>query len=340
MKRERPATGTMKFGGIGKRLSSGRLWLTMSAPLLWAGTAAALVTPQASLNTCQNAVKAAAAQFVQGKIAAVSTCLQAISGNIINKNVPVSTITAKACVSQFRKIHDTRGKGFSLEEKKAKAINKKCEPGQPGVQHNINDITGNAGGLVAAPGLDTNNIEAWCERFTGSATIATVSDWITCIDDSHECAGDTAISTQYPRALEWLGLVRPVMAGLTPPATDPTKISDALTALDTVKAAIDGTPVDNKPDIECGAPVPPVCSTACCYQEFGLGAQVSCFQYTGTGAEVAAFTANCNGKSSTPPGAWTMSAGAGPCGNPPDFPAHVACPPPNTVVIPQDATCP
>ncbi len=316
------------------------LGIIIGAGLLWAGTALAVTPAQKSLNSCQSAVKSAAAKFIQGKIAAVTTCLRAISGDMIaNGSASPSAVTARLCASQFRKIYDRRAKGLSLEEKRAAAIKKKCDPATV-LTININDITGNAGGLAPTPGIDTNNIEPWCQRFTGSATIGTLSDWITCIDDSHECAGDLAISAQYPRALEWLGLVRPLIEGLTAPASDLTKYSDAVTALDAVKSAIDGTPADNVPDIECGAPVPPVCSTACCYQEFSLGVQVSCFQYTGAGAEVATFTANCNGKSSTPPGAWTMSAAPGACGNPPDFPAHVACPPASTVVIPKDATCP
>ena len=74
---------------------------------------------------------------------------------------------------------------------------------------------------------------------------------MSCIQTAAECSVDAAISTQYPRALEWLDEVRPEMAGLTPPSNDATKVSDAVAGLDTVRAAIGGTG-NLTPTIQCG----------------------------------------------------------------------------------------
>jgi len=328
-------------GGHVIRVGGVLLGLVATAVVSWTGTVHGVPpTPQTSPNTWQSSVRTAAATFEKNKILAISTCLQKISGDIIKSNIAISTTTAKLCAAQFRKIKDSRMIGLSLEEKKAFAINKKCETGMSMVTHNINDITGNAGGAAPPPGIETNNIEAWCQNFGGSGTIATVQDWIDCIDNAHECAADLAISVQYPRALEWLNLVKPLIAALVAPATDPNKYTDAVTAISQVVDAIDGPDLNGVPSMQCGKAAPAVCSTACCYQEFSLGVQVSCFQYTGTATEVGSFSTVCAGKTSTPPPSWTMVAAAGVCGNPPDFPAHVACPAASTVVIPKDSSCP
>jgi hypothetical protein len=142
---------------------------------------------------------------------------------------------------------------------------------------------------------------------------------------------------------EWLTTIKPIMNTILPPSTDLSKTSDAVAGLTTVDNKIDSDG-DNKPDVSCGQAPAAVCSTACCYEEFSLGSQVSCFEFTGTAGQVSSFTTNCNGKASTPPGAWTMVASAGVCGNPPDFPTHVNCSsggtPGSYVQIPKDSSCP
>ena len=339
------------------RLSDGVfLGLVASAMFLGIGTAqAAPPTPSKSLDTCQNAVRTAAATFEKNKILAVSTCLQRISGDIIKNNGSITPTTARICVTNLRKIYDSRpGSTVSLIAKRDAAINKKCEPGMFNVTHNNNDITGNAGGNAPAPGIDTNNIESWCQRFTGNGTITDTADWIQCIDATHECAAAAAIAAQYPRALDWLGASK-LQAAITtlpaPPASDPNKYSDALKALNGSVSApvfvglipeIDGNPVDGMPDVQCPTIATPTCATACCYIEttVGITHPTSCFEYTGTVAEKNAFKTNCNGKGSNP-ALWVMTAADGVCASGAMF--GVACSsatPGIWVQIPKDSSCP
>ncbi len=221
------------------------------AALVCGGAAAFAATPQASLNGCQNAVKTAAAKYVSGKVAAIGGCLQAISTQLIKNNAD-ATKAAATCVSQFRLINDSRGFGKSLPEKLAAGISKACLPGpsNPNVTHSLGDILG-SGATVSQP-IDADNIALWCSHFGGGGTITSLADWINCIQVSQECAVDAAISTQYPRALEWLDAVKPKMGLLTAPGTDPNKITDAVAGLDAVRAAMAGPSAGTTPGMRCG----------------------------------------------------------------------------------------
>ncbi|HVM97107.1 MAG TPA: hypothetical protein VMT89_12015 [Candidatus Acidoferrales bacterium] len=300
-------------------------------------------TASSSLTNCQKAVKVETAKYLKKKQAAITACLQKVATRIVKSNLAIDNLSARLCVTQFRKLNDSRVVGASLIEKMTTNIKKKCEPGMPGVLHTFADIRGIMN-TVPQP-LKTTNIDTWCKRFGGDGSIDSVQEWINCLTQAHSCDADSGISVQYPRAIEWLGLVNTAIGALPPPpASDPNRNTDAATGVTNLKSELDGAVVDGLPDIECGVAPTPSCSTACCYQEFGLGSQVSCFQYTGTAAEVASFSAACNGKASTPPGAWSMTSSAGACGNPPDFPTHSACSsggtPGSFVLIPQDSTCP
>jgi len=345
-------------GGHVIRVGGVLLGLVATAVVSWTGTAYAFTPPpQTSLNTCQSAVRTAAATFEKNKILAISTCLQRISGDIIKSNVPITATTARICVTNLRKIYDSRGLNLSLIEKRDTAIKKKCEPGMLMVNHNNNDITGNAGGLapLVAPGIDTNNIETWCQRFTASGSITDTAGWIACIDATHECAAVTAIAAEYPRALEWFNashLQAAITALGAPPVSDPNKYSDAMKALlGSVSSPvfvglipeIDGSPVDEKPDVQCPALAPPpTCATACCYIEttVGISHPTSCFEYTGTTAEKNTFKTNCTGKGSNP-ALWLMTAADGACSTGATF--GVACSsatPSIWVQVPKDSSCP
>jgi hypothetical protein len=221
----------------------------LSAVFLCAGMAVALPTPEASLNTCQNAVKAATQKFVTGKVAAIGACLQAVSTQIVKKNAANASAAARTCVSKFRKLQDSRGLDKQLSDKLAAAITKKCDPGQPGVTHTLNDVLGSGAG-VAQP-LDADNLGAWCSHYGGNGTIATLQDWMHCITAAAECAVDSAIASQYPRVLDWLNLAKPAMQAVQPPAADSTKVSDAVAALTALQAEID--PNDTHlVSIQCG----------------------------------------------------------------------------------------
>jgi hypothetical protein len=300
-----------------------------------------------SLNTCQRTVKAEGTKFVRAQVLAVGTCLQAISAELIRNNAALDNAAARTCIAQFRKINDGRNLGKSLVEKLTQNIRTKCDPTFVALAHTLADVTGKTtpptpGPSVAVP-INTQRLDQWCTNFGGDGSIDSVQEWINCIVGAHQCEAWQAIAEQYPRASQWLSAIQPIMGLIPAPATDMTRTSDAVNGLIMVDTKIDSNN-DGIPDINCAAPPTGTCSTACCYQEFGLGTQVSCFQYTGTASEITTFTSNCNGKASTPPGAWNMVASAGVCGNPPDFPAHSACSaggtPGSFVLLPKDSVCP
>lgn len=204
---------------------------------------------EVSLNNCQNAVKVETAKFIHKKIAAIGACLQAISTLVVKYNAPALSGAAGLCVTQFRSINDSRGKGRSLPEKLTAGIAARCTPGFPH-GHTLFDILG-TGATVSQP-LDVESIGAWCAHFGGDGTISSLSDWTACITASADCSVDAAIATQYPRALEWLDAVELAMLALFPPAIDPTKISDAVAGLTAVRTAIAGPSNGSSPDIQCG----------------------------------------------------------------------------------------
>jgi hypothetical protein len=206
--------------------------------------------PATSLNSCQNAVKVATATFMKSTVAAIGGCLQAISTQRVKNNKPDASLAAATCVAQFRKLNDSRGLNKQLSDKLAAAITKKCAPGQPGVSHTLADIIGSGAG-VPQP-LNVKNLNVWCGAYGGDGSIDTLQEWIGCVTTAAECDVDSAIASQYPRAIEWLNLVKPSMQVLAPPLTDPNKVSDAVAGLAAVKAELDGPDNDNTVSIQCG----------------------------------------------------------------------------------------
>jgi hypothetical protein len=218
---------------------------------LWSQVASAVPPPpEVSLNNCQNAVKVEAAKFIQKKVTAIGKCLQAVSTQVIKKNAADVSGAAALCVTQFRSINDSRNAGKSLPEKLTARIEKKCVPGGNNT-HTLLDILG-TGASVSEP-LKAEDIGAWCAHFGGSGALTSVQDWISCVTNAAECSVDVAISTQYPRALEWLDAVKPKMLALTPPGKDPNKMTDAAAGLDAVRMAIAGPSNGATPDIQCGS---------------------------------------------------------------------------------------
>jgi hypothetical protein len=226
--------------------------ITIIAGLLCAGRPAhAAPSPETSLNLCQGAVKAAANAYTTGYLGAAGVCLQLVSKAIVQRNAADASTAAALCVAQFRRIHDTRALGLSLPERLTTAVERKCLPGMLNVTHTLADILG-SGASVAQP-LNGEDLNTWCTHYGGDGTINTLDEWIDCVAASHTCSARAALVTQYPRALEWLALVRTSMLALTPPPTDPTRVSDAVAGLDAAAAAIDGPDADGVPNIECGS---------------------------------------------------------------------------------------
>jgi hypothetical protein len=230
-------------------MQTSRIRTVSALVFLLAGAAAAAPPPETSLNNCQNAVKTATKAFVTNKVTAIGACLQAVSTQIVKKNAPDAGAVAGACVTQFRRLNDSRGAGKSLPEKLTAAIGAKCTPGGTNT-HTLADIIGTGAG-VAQP-LDAENLNAWCAHYGGDGSIDSLQEWIDCIDAAAECDAASAVASQYPRAIEWLNLVKPSMQAVSPPAADPTKVTDAVAGLDAVKAELDGPDNDNAVSIQCG----------------------------------------------------------------------------------------
>ena len=305
--------------------------------LFTVGSARAQTAAQVTLNKCQGAVQKEGKKYVQGEIATIAKCLQKISSELVKKNAADTSGAAATCVAAFRKLKDGRMLGKSLKEKLTTKIKFNCDPGtNPDLTHTVADITGIMPG-VPQP-ISTKQVNTYCQRFGGDGSIDTVQEWIDCIVASHDCEARQAIAVQYPRAPEWLDEVQPFMAAILPPSGDPNKIIEAVGGLTAARTAIDAND-DGFPDLVCGTPLPPTCSTACCYIEYIL-AQTSCFEYEGPAAQVTAFKANCGAATSSLPVVWTFAAVDGPCiadtvHSTPCMNGGV-----NWVQLPKDSSCP
>ena len=213
------------------------LTLMLSFGLVWAKSDK---SPESSLNSCQDAVRKEAQKFMHKKMDAIGRCLQDVSKEIVKKNEPDASGAAESCVKRFSKIDD-------LEAKLIEKISKKCDPLQDKVTHSLEDILG-AGAGVMEP-LEATNLNDYCASFGGDGTIDSLSEWSSCVAAASECAVDSAIAVQFPRALEWMERVAPEMAASS---ADPAKIAEALANLAAVEAAIEGATEDNMPEISCG----------------------------------------------------------------------------------------
>ena len=200
----------------------------LSFGLVWAKSDK---SPVSSLNSCQDAVRKEAKKFMHKKMDAIGRCLQDVSKQIVKKGMDASG-AAESCIRQFGKIGD-------LETKLIEKINKKCDPTLDKVTHTEADIL-DAGDPF---GLQASNLDVYCASFASFGAVSPINsldDWSSCVAAASECAVDSAIAAQYPRASEWLGLVETVMPD-----------GDAKIALGLVKTAIDSDG-NGVPDITCG----------------------------------------------------------------------------------------
>lgn len=89
--------------------------------------------------------------------------------------------------------------------------------------------------------------EAKVER-SCDGSIDSFTEWRDCLRSATECQAYQSIATQYPRALEYLEALSTAIAAQ--PVS--TRQADALAALATLDAAIEGNVDDNLPQITCG----------------------------------------------------------------------------------------
>ncbi len=197
----------------------------------------AAASPASSLQRCQRTVQKSSVKFVAKALKAFGTCLTKVSQEIVQDGAPNAVGAADACAAMLGKVGPT-------EQKTIADIAAKCDPAA-GVEHTLGDLRGIGAG-VAEP-LATRNLDVWCAAYGGDGTLDTAGEWIDCIRAANECALDSAIAAQFPRALEWLDLVRPAIAALVPTPTA------ALATLDAANAALEGPVDDDQIHIGCGA---------------------------------------------------------------------------------------
>lgn len=309
--------------------------------LLVAAGAWAVPAPEVSLNTCQEKVRTEGKKFVQSTVNAASTCLKHVAVDLIKNSGVISTATSKTCVTQFRKLKDTRVNDQSIEEKFKRNVDKKCEPGfSASVTHALNDITAHAGGGVTEK-IKSVNIDTWCKNFGGDGSIDSVPEWQDCLVASLNCQAAMAIGVEFPRAVEWLTtLTTPLlhMNAVGSPSGDPSRTSDAVAGASDFRDLIDPDG-DGIASASCGGEGV-ACVTACCYVEnpaAGPPADVNCFEYTAPSDAVDLFSLACVGPGTA--GFQIKTAVAGVCVAGPAFGTSCSGPPAK-VTLPADSRCP
>ena len=208
---------------------------------------------EGSLAKCQGQIGIHGANYIKHRAKAISTCLKKVAIEVIQKNAPDVSKATNTCVAQFRKLKDTRAIPKDKVTKFLAKIDPVCDPATN--PHTLADMLGAGAGVSES--IQAENIGNWCGGFGGSGAITTYPDWKDCILAAHDLAADTVASVQYPRMLEWLDAVRPFIAAVTPPASDPTKVSDALAGLDEVNDAdLEGLSNDDVPIGQMGTDLP------------------------------------------------------------------------------------
>ena len=221
-------------------------WMVVAAMLY--GTTAQAGPEESALNKCQRTVSVEGGKYIQNYVKTAGACLQKVSIDLVQKAEPTpGTGTAKACVAQYRKIRDSRLLGKSLEEKLAAKITAACSAGP----FTLDDVIGSPSPGVQQP-LDAEKLAAYCQYFGGDGTVNSVAKWTDCVVAAHTCAARSALATQYPRAVEWLGALVVPMNGVPSPLSDLNRTTDAVAGVQADETAIDGTPIDGQPDLTCG----------------------------------------------------------------------------------------
>jgi hypothetical protein len=214
--------------------------------------------PQKKLDNCQRTAGKESLKLLKATVKEIDKCLSKISIEVLKKGSSDSEKATKVCLSAFRKLGDTRTDDFnvpnkSLDAKFSLKLEKKCDAAS--VEDLINDIDiYDSSDITSVTGIYADNIGLWCHNYGTSGVIDDYNDWVECMQTSVTCAARQSVTLRYPRAVEWLNDVRGFVADITPPGGDPTRVTDAVAAIDAVLAAIDEDSGDDDPDtITCGA---------------------------------------------------------------------------------------
>src|SRR5262249_9089301 len=87
--------------------------------------------------------------------------------------------------------------------------------------------------------IDASKLEAWCKNFGGTGEITSIDDWLACLKKASACEARQATVSRFPQSLAMLKKLKAAMASAQAPASDPSKGSDAQTALDDTLDSID-----------------------------------------------------------------------------------------------------
>jgi hypothetical protein len=201
--------------------------------------------PQKTLNKCQQTAAKAMAKLVAGRSNALAKCLAKIAAEVIGVGGSPA-VAADTCASALRKLVDSVNPSKTLSAKLQAKVTRACDPSvNDGLDHTVGDVIGTSG--PAPEKLQARNLRHWCVHFGGAGTLVSVGQWVSCQIEAAQCEADLQVGGEYPRAIEWLGQVRPAIVALGP---DPA-ITDALQALDEFIAGVD-TNGDGRIDQRCG----------------------------------------------------------------------------------------
>lgn len=192
-----------------------------------------------SLDKCQNTLRTEGVKYVQNTQKAIAMCLGKISGEVVKKNAGSVAAAVNACTLQFKKIGRTDGR--SIADSFTAKVSAKCSPA-PANAHTLDDLLGSGSPGVAEPLNAGTSLGALCATYGGDGSVDSLGEWLECVKAAQDCSVQNAISTEFPRALEWLNDVAAAM----PP-------SDARNAVVATEAAIDGASDDGVPSLQCGS---------------------------------------------------------------------------------------
>ena len=104
----------------------------------------------------------------------------------------------------------------------------------------LDDLLGSGSPGVAEPLFVGQRLGGLCTHFGGDGSIDSAAEWVSCMREAQTCSVLNAISTEFPRALEWMN---DLIAAMPP--------SDARDALVAEEATLDGASDDGFPDLQC-----------------------------------------------------------------------------------------
>jgi hypothetical protein len=209
-----------------------------------------------SLNRCSKSVGKEELKYVQQYIKVVSACMNKIGTELIQDGDPING-AAKTCQRSLLKLVNTARPDKTLAARLEDKIGDNCDPAAnsqlpPGLEAEI------LGTGMLTQQIEAMNLDLWCSNFGGDGSIDDLDEWVSCLTVAGTCEAQQALSTTYPRLLEWLNSVKPAIkaldftCGSTCASCSNLGVRDACNALEALEVAVDGNTDDDLPDIKCG----------------------------------------------------------------------------------------